>query len=93
MRARSVVDEAVLLDDVRDLFFGVNPTGSLLWDAMAEAVTLQSLADLIASRFEVPRDEAWRDTVQFVTELERHGLVEVLDPPTDPAAGERNLTD
>ncbi len=78
--SREVLDEAVLLDPAGGLYFGVNPTGRLLWSAMADAVTLAELARLLAGRYRIPYERAWGDVSRFVGELERHGLVEILAP-------------
>jgi hypothetical protein len=78
--SREILDEAVLLDPEGGLYFGVNPTGSLLWSAMAEAVTLSELVRLLVTRFGIPDEQAWGDVRRFVGELERHGLVEILAP-------------
>ncbi len=78
--SREILDEAVLLDPQGGLYFGVNPTGSLLWSAMAGAVTLAELARLLVTRFGITDEQAWGDVRQFVGELERHGLVEILAP-------------
>jgi len=82
--SRGVLDETVLLDGARELYFGVNPTGSLLWSAMKDVVTLESLAKLIVASFAVPDEQARADVAGFVSELDRHGLVEIL-PPRDRA--------
>ncbi len=78
--SREILDEAVLLDPVGGLYFGVNPTGSVLWSAMAEAITLAELARLLVTRFGISDAQAWGDVSRFVGELERHGLVEILAP-------------
>ncbi len=78
--SREILDEAVLLDPEGGLYFGVNPTGSLLWSAMAEPVTLEELARLLVTRFGISDEQAWGDVSRFIGELERHGLVEVLAP-------------
>lgn len=78
--SREILDEAVLLDPVGGLYFGVNPTGSVLWSAMAEAITLAELARLLVTRFGISDEQAWGDVSRFVGELERHGLVEILAP-------------
>ncbi len=69
----------MLLDEDNKLYFGINASGNLLWSAITEATELGSLADLLATEFGLPDDQAWTDVVQFVTELERDGLVVVTE--------------
>lgn len=78
--SRAILDEAVLLNPERGLYFGINSSGSLLWAAMAEAVTMRELAGLLVERFGIPDEQAWMDVTSFVGELERHGLVDILAP-------------
>lgn len=78
--SRAIFDEAVLLDTSAGLYFGVNPTGRLLWSAIAEATTLAGLARLLVTRFKISDEQAWEDVSRFIGELERHGLVEILAP-------------
>ena len=79
VRSRSLFDEAVLLNEPQQLYFGVNTAGNLLWSAMVDVVTLQSLAELLVSTFGIARDQAWNDTVRFVSELQRNELLQVLE--------------
>jgi hypothetical protein len=74
-----VLEEAMLIDEDSKLYFGINASGNLLWSAITEATELGSLTDLLATEFGLPDDRAWTDVVQFVTELERDGLVVVTE--------------
>lgn len=78
--SRAILDEAVLLNPECGLYFGINSSGSLLWSAMAEGVTVRELVGLLGERFGIPEEQAWRDATSFVGELKRHGLVDILAP-------------
>ena len=78
--SQEIFDEAVLLDTSGGLYFGVNPTGRLLWSAIVEATPLAELARLLVTCFGISEEQAWGDVRRFVGELERHGLVEILAP-------------
>jgi len=61
--------------------YQLNPTASLIWDALARPLTLRDLANLMASEFEVEAQQAENDVAGFVEQMRAAGLVAFADPP------------
>jgi hypothetical protein len=55
--------------------YSFNETGSLLWVALKDPKSLESLTDLLCQTYEVTWDEAQRDASAFVVEMEAAGLL------------------
>lgn len=72
-----VGSRAVLFDPASGDAMVLNPTGSILWPALqAGSATLETLADVLHAAFpEIPRDVCRDDTVRFVEDLEKSGVV------------------
>jgi hypothetical protein len=78
---RLVGEEVVAIDLDRSTYLGVNRTGSLVWQTLADGATLGDLVTLITDHFDVDRNRAAEDLDDFLTRLERRGLVERVDAP------------
>jgi|WetSurMetagenome_2_1015567.scaffolds.fasta_scaffold1539309_2 hypothetical protein len=71
---RTIDGEVVIVHPVENKLLTLNPTGSAIW----ERLTGRSLAEIAAELeglFEVPLERAMADTITFVQEMERRGLV------------------
>ena len=79
--ARSIEDEAVVLDFGSDMYYGLNAAGAWIWERLAQGgpVAVETLlADLVAE-FDVDRETAERDLNAFVGTLRSRKLVDVHD--------------
>jgi hypothetical protein len=68
--------EIVALDEQALVYLSANESGAVLWQALAAGTTRDGLADALAERFGLDRDQAGRDVDAFVAELERRDLLE-----------------
>lgn len=75
--ARAFGGELVLLDFARGEYFGLDETGAEIWRRLSEGDDLGTIADRIASRFEVSREDALVDVVELVTEMHAHALIDL----------------
>jgi hypothetical protein len=75
---RLVGDEVVALDVAHSMYLGVNPSGAVVWTALAAGATRQELVTLLLERFDVETEEASRDIDALLTELSELGLLEQL---------------
>ena len=55
--------------------YSLNEVGTMIWDALAESMSIEELANLIESKYQVDRDRAHRDVGLFLTEMGAAGLV------------------
>jgi len=53
----------------------LNPVASLVWDAIDGRRTLAEILESVLRDYEVPRDEATRDLLEFVNALRAQGMV------------------
>lgn len=74
---RAFGSELVLLDFARGEYFGLDETGAEIWRGLSKGDDLGTIADRIASLFEVSREDALRDIVELVTEMRAHSLIDL----------------
>lgn len=69
--------ETVLLHLDEGMYFGLDPVGMVIWEAMAaEGTTLDGLTGAVCAAFDVGPETAERDIRDFLAKLEDHKLVE-----------------
>ena len=72
-----VEGETILLDLSSGLYFGLDATGSRIWEALQEGPTLDELVQDLRQEYEVDSDRLRREVSTLLEELQDHGLVEV----------------
>ena len=83
---RCIAGETLLVpvtSGVADLeaIFVLNGTAAVVWEALDGNTPVTSLVDSVASTFDVSAEDARRDVAEFLTNLERDGLVRVRAAP------------
>jgi len=72
----SVHEEGLVLMDVgRGRVFTANLVGARIWRGVAEGASVESVAETISCEFRVSKQQAMADTVAFLGQLERAGLL------------------
>ncbi|MXG89952.1 PqqD family protein [Nocardioides flavescens] len=74
---REVDGEVVLLDLTTSAYFGVNASGTLLWQMLDAGTTPADMTGALVAEFDVDRDRASTDVEAFLAEAQRLNLVEV----------------
>lgn len=71
---------AVLLDLNSKFYYSLNDTGRLVWQVFdgEPSVFVESLVNRIVEEYDVSEDEARRDVEEFIVNLSKEGLVEIL---------------
>lgn len=78
--SRRIAGEAVLVP-VRsqvaeiDSLFTLNEMGSLVWDLLDGERTVSQIAEVICASYEVTAEEAMKDLLEFLADLESAGLI------------------
>jgi len=67
--------EVLLLDLGRDLCFGLNRVGQLVWDGISRGQTVGEIVEHIAGRVDAPRDTVATDVLAFAERLVERGLI------------------
>lgn len=73
--AKLVGEELVLLDYQEEVYYGLDPVGTRIWDLLAAGRTLGEIIDTLLAEYDVTRDQLAADVERVVGELERNGLV------------------
>jgi hypothetical protein len=66
----------VALDLQQSEYFGINRTGSILWQALARGTTRRELIDLLVERYGLDDETAGAHVEEFVSALARNGVLE-----------------
>src|SRR6185503_9173319 len=56
--------------------YALTPTGALLWERLAQWATVEQLADVLVSEYEITSDDARADVREFIDQL---GLLNAVD--------------
>jgi hypothetical protein len=68
--------DIVALDEEAAMYLGANASGALLWRALVDGATRESLADQLVAEYGIPRDRAEADTDAFLASLRDRALLE-----------------
>jgi hypothetical protein len=73
--SRPVGDETVLLDLESGTYFGLDGVGKRIWESIDKGLTLGDTVAVIEAEYEVDKDQAKADVIEFVSDLIERGLV------------------
>src|SRR5687767_4204068 len=79
--ARQIEDETIILEFDRAEYFGLNDTGSRIWQLLQQPAPLRSVSAQLAADFSIPASRADADVLDLVQDLVAHGLAKVVAPP------------
>lgn len=68
--------EVVALDESSLVYLNANPSGAMLWRALAGGATRDSLVEMLVDAFDVDAGTAGRDVDRYLADLESRGLLE-----------------
>lgn len=72
---REIGGEMVLMDLESGNYFGLNPVGGQVWQALEEGKSITELCDQIEQEFDVPREQLQQDVLALAEELVERKLV------------------
>lgn len=72
-------DEVAILDLRSERYFGLDPVGTNIWEALTTASSVGAAVDALLAVYDVDRPTLMRDVVNLVTRLKDRGLLEVSD--------------
>jgi Coenzyme PQQ synthesis protein D (PqqD) len=73
--ANTVGDEMVVLHLANGTYYGLDPVGAILWEALSQDELPSHACEVILERFDVERATVEQDLRQFLGELAQNGLV------------------
>lgn len=79
-----MADGGVLFSSDSEVYFGLNPVGAIIWEALPGATTIEELCRTLSQKYtDVAPEVLARDVNNFLRDLLAAGLVIV---PTDAAS-------
>jgi hypothetical protein len=80
---RKIAGETIVVPikkDIADMesIYTFNELGSRIWHLMDQRTNINQIVDVICSEYDVNREEAERDVMDFLEELEREGLIKAI---------------
>lgn len=73
--SRLVGDETVLLDLASGMYFGLDNVGRIVWESVSRGMSLSEAADAIVAEYDVEREQARADVLEFAEDLVDRGLL------------------
>ena len=72
---RDLDGEGVLLNLTTGMYYGLNPTGTVVWNLLRQGCSTSEIVSAIVARFDVDADVAAADVALLVGDLAAKGLV------------------
>ena len=72
---RALEGEVIALDNATRRYLATNPSGTVLWEALAEGATREDLVAALRGRFDVDEATAARDVDAFVAAVRSENLL------------------
>ncbi|MCI0354667.1 MAG: PqqD family protein [Acidobacteria bacterium] len=74
-------DEAVVLHLGKGTYYGLNPVGATVWNALQQPKTVGELVEIVTGEFEVEAGRCEGDLLELLANLQNAGLIEVRSEP------------
>jgi hypothetical protein len=74
--AARVQDEVVMLDTRQGCYFGLDPTGSAIWELLDLPHSAEQLCAVLVERYDIAAENCLAEVLPFLRELAEAGLVE-----------------
>src|SRR4051794_9749502 len=87
--AETIEGEAILVDLRTGNYYSIQGSGSQIWEALAQGVPVDRVAEEIATAFSLDRETARTAVSSLSQELEREGLI----VPVDQTGGDETAPD
>jgi len=69
-------DGIVILHTRQGRLFSSNGTGARIWRGVEQQLSLETIAEKISGEYQIARTIAREHTLNFLTELEQHALIQ-----------------
>ncbi len=77
--AQRVGQETVLLHLATERYYGLDETGTAMWEALLGSASIGEAFERLLAQYEVDPEELRRGLIGFIEELRADGLVDVAD--------------
>jgi hypothetical protein len=73
--------ELAILNVNTGIYFGLDEVGARVWALLGKNPTVQEIRDVILDEYAVDTARCESDLVRLLTELDKHGLIEISQAP------------
>jgi hypothetical protein len=74
----TVDQETVLLNSKTGKYFGLDEIGTTFWNLLSKDITPRLAYEMMLDEYEVSPQELEKDILELVGQLEKHGLLEII---------------
>ncbi len=78
---KKIEGEWVFLNLGNGVYYGLNETGSLIWDELASGEKTETVVQHLEETFNTDRSTLEKDLKQFIAQLKEEGVIEVEGLP------------
>ncbi len=71
--------EAVIMHLPSETYFGLDPTGAVIWNFIQEGRTFDDICNHLLSEYEVTYEQCTTEVGRLIEEMRANGLVEIID--------------
>ena len=71
--------EAVLLNMQSEIYFGLDATGTRIWELLKTDGRVRCVSEALLDEYEVGEEQLWDHLCEFINQLHSKGLVEVRE--------------
>lgn len=75
-------EEVVMMCVEKNKYFGLNPVGSKIWGLIEKPISVQQLIDKLLDEYEVDEELCFSETVSYLDDLYRKGLIIIDEKST-----------
>lgn len=79
LMGKKLEGEWVFLNLENGEYYGLNETGSLVWDSLVKNKNLEAILESLKKKFQVEESRLEREVKEFLVDLQKEGLIEVRD--------------
>lgn len=72
-------DEVVMMDIDSGFYFGMNGVGSVIWQHLSTAISLEELVGNLMDEFKVDKQTCESDTMEFLNNLLEKKIIRVVE--------------
>jgi len=75
--SRIIDGEAIVVTPENRMLHSLNKVGTRIWEIIKEEKRIRDIVDLICQEFEVSKDKAREDVLEFIQKLDQRQMVDI----------------
>jgi hypothetical protein len=72
-----LAEEAVILNIKNGVYYGLDEIGAVIWKLLRSGIKVEQIVNAVTSEYDVDEEQCTKDMIDFFTDLESYGLIEV----------------